>query len=83
MTTQEPLTADRMLEISKRIEAGDMRQEDARALVENAECLSDMLSDCWLALDEIARAPNAIAVGVTAPHLARRLLRRHRAPGWT
>lgn len=80
------LTEDQCLQISHRIKDGDLRQEDFSALMADREALADMLSDCWLFIDDVARVPESVrALDPDLRELrslAGALLRRHGAPGW-
>ncbi len=77
------LTQAELLVISRRVEDETATQDDMRALMANAEALSDRLSDCWLFIDDVARVPESVRViDPETRKLAAALLRRHGAPGW-
>lgn len=76
-----------LLAISERCEFGTATKMDYAALLEHSEALSEMLADCWLALDELARtdwkdAGGLVEAMVTQKLGAGLLLRRQQAPGW-
>jgi hypothetical protein len=87
MPNPKPLTGAEIDAITKRAAAGAATQLDVVALVENGETLADMLSDCWLALDELARtrwssAGDLVEAMAHQKRHAGMLLIRQRAPGW-
>jgi hypothetical protein len=61
---------------------------DVQALLVSHEALSEMLSDCWLTLDEIARnqipaeIKGIVETLIVQRHTAQVLLRRQEAPGY-
>ena len=75
------LTSQELADIVERTEkALPSNAGDVRRLLENIEVLSDMLSDCWLVLDEVARIETLAVERIVRK--ARRLLKHQAVPGW-
>lgn len=87
MTRPKPLTEDEILLIAQRCKDGEHTRDDIGKLLENSEALSDMLADCWMALDELARTEwtnvgGLVEAMVLQKRSAKFLLQRQKCPGW-
>jgi hypothetical protein len=74
------LSDGELLRLSELIESGGaITQSDARLLIGEVERLSEMVADCWLLIDALARMSDVKGGIIEA---AQKLLIRHKAPGW-